>query len=164
MEAPSSEMRSWRACSSTSTSSTAAASSFTWLMGRPLAHGRVEGVWGNREVPPLHQRRGSVGETWFPPRERAEGERRSLLLAFHRVLPAGRGSDPRHVDDLLAPDDERPRFPLRARDLGVHEEVLHLQVAVREPVARAPAADVQATPPRAQRPAAPSHLAVQTLR
>src|SRR6266508_5794296 len=78
MEAPSSEMRSWRACSSTSTSSTAAASSFTWLMGRPLAHERVEGVWGNREVPPLHQRRGPVGETWFPPRERAEGERRSL--------------------------------------------------------------------------------------
>src|SRR5918996_409726 len=47
------------------------------LMGRPLAHVHVEGVWGNREVPPQHRRRGHVGETWFPPRERAEGERRS---------------------------------------------------------------------------------------
>src|SRR5919108_2617920 len=38
---------------------------------------RGERVWGNREVPSLQQRRGSVGETWFPPRERAGGERRS---------------------------------------------------------------------------------------
>src|SRR5438876_222430 len=48
------------------------------LIGQPLAYERVEGVWGNREVPPLIGRRGfDVGETWFPPRERAEGERRS---------------------------------------------------------------------------------------
>jgi Ribosomal protein L11, RNA binding domain len=31
---------------------------------------RVEGVRGNREVSPA-ARRGFVGETWFPPRERA---------------------------------------------------------------------------------------------
>ena len=30
------------------------------------------------EVPPQSRRRGLVGETWFPPRERAEGERRSF--------------------------------------------------------------------------------------
>src|SRR6266545_5664063 len=49
------------------------------LIGRPSAYERVEGVWGNREVPPRKTgRRGfDVGETWFPPRERAEGERRS---------------------------------------------------------------------------------------
>src|SRR6266545_6754020 len=43
------------------------------VMGRPPANGRVEGVWGNREVPP-HEvlRRGLVGETRFPPRERAQ--------------------------------------------------------------------------------------------
>src|SRR5829696_4158375 len=143
MEAPSSEMRSWRACSSTRTSSTAAASSFTWLMGRPLAREPCEGVWRSRKVSPPHQRRGSVGGTWFPPRERAQGERRSLVFAFHRVLPAGRGSDPRHIDDFFAPDDERPGLPLRAGHLGVYEEVLHLQVAVGKPVARAPAAHVQ---------------------
>src|SRR5215210_3809141 len=49
-------------------------------MGRPLAHERGEGVWGNREVPPPSERRGSVGETWFPPRERAGCEGRSFLL------------------------------------------------------------------------------------
>src|SRR5688572_47006 len=47
------------------------------LMGA-RAHERVEGVWGNREVPPSPaRRRGHEGETWFPPRERAGGERRS---------------------------------------------------------------------------------------
>src|SRR6266540_2932127 len=46
------------------------------LIGRPPACERVEGVWGNREVPPPQVlRRGLAGETWFPPRERAEGER-----------------------------------------------------------------------------------------
>ena len=29
------------------------------------------------EVPPQSRRRGLVGETWFPPREQAEGARRS---------------------------------------------------------------------------------------
>ena len=45
----------------------------------PVPFERVEGVWGNREVPPRWTKEGgNVGETWFPPRERAEGERRSL--------------------------------------------------------------------------------------
>src|SRR2546423_15214152 len=48
------------------------------LIGRPLSDGRVEGVWGNRKVPPHEQEEGgNVGGTWFPPRERGEGERRS---------------------------------------------------------------------------------------
>src|SRR5918994_8011948 len=46
------------------------------LMRRPAAH-ELQGVWGNLEVPPQDKRRGLVGETWFPPRERAEGARRS---------------------------------------------------------------------------------------
>src|SRR5206468_12466571 len=47
--------------------------------GRPRSvRERVEGAWGNRKVPPHRQEEGGkVGETWFPPRERAEGERRS---------------------------------------------------------------------------------------
>jgi hypothetical protein len=37
------------------------------LIGQPLAYERVEGVWGNREVPPPGRRRGLAEETWFPP-------------------------------------------------------------------------------------------------
>src|SRR6266571_7854770 len=65
--------------SGSSSGSTAFGSLNLSLMGHPpMTHERVEGVWGNREVPP-HRRQegGNVGETWFPPRERAEGERRS---------------------------------------------------------------------------------------
>ena len=47
-------------------------------MGQPSAYERVEGVRGNREVPPCWTvKRGLAGETWFPPRERAGGEGRS---------------------------------------------------------------------------------------
>jgi hypothetical protein len=51
-------------------------------MGEFLAYEPWKGAWGNREVPAPKTggnrgRRGSVGETWFPPRERAEGEQRS---------------------------------------------------------------------------------------
>ena len=44
-------------------------------------------MWGNLEVPPQSRRRGLVGETWFPPRERAEGERRSFELTEPVVRP-----------------------------------------------------------------------------
>src|SRR5438132_11810154 len=49
------------------------------LIGHPpMDYERVEGAWGNREVAPHREEEGgNVGETWFPPRERAEGERRS---------------------------------------------------------------------------------------
>src|SRR6185312_1943229 len=47
------------------------------LIGQPPDE-HVEGVWGNREVPPNKTKEGgNVGETWFPPREQAAGERRS---------------------------------------------------------------------------------------
>src|SRR6266545_2481643 len=95
------------------------------LIGRPQAYEHVEGVWGNREVPPLQQRRGPEGETWFPPRERAEGERRSCSYlqrgrrkdasrlvaaphrAFHGAGPGGKrcrrfSADPRPEELCLA--------------------------------------------------------------
>src|SRR6266511_3356897 len=100
------------------------------LMGHPVAYERVEGVWGNREVPPRQVlRRGLVGvtlrgfhfrcnpeegvhggtrgspmlETWFPPRERAEGKRRSCRLGEQRLaLP----DVPRRADGTV--ELERP--------------------------------------------------------
>src|SRR6184192_3413355 len=48
------------------------------LMSQPLAHeGRGQPARSEWEVPPHLWRRGLAGETGFPPRERAEGERRS---------------------------------------------------------------------------------------
>src|SRR5207253_1724850 len=46
----------------------------TALIGHPpMADERVEGAWGNREVPPHRQEGGgNVGEPWVPPRERAK--------------------------------------------------------------------------------------------
>src|SRR5919106_1314828 len=69
------------------------------LMGQLLAYERVEGVWGNREVPLQHRRRGHVGETWFSPRERAEGERRSLAL--EAVPDASHRRDPLRVPGVV---------------------------------------------------------------
>src|ERR671914_945127 len=68
------------------------------LIGQSLVDERVEGVWGNREVPPQRRRRGLVGETWFPPRERAEGERRSRRVDRLRGLgrPARLDGPPVH--------------------------------------------------------------------
>src|SRR6266540_6590018 len=57
------------------------------ITGQSLARDRVEGAWRNPEVPPRQVlRRGLVGETWFPPRERAKGERRSRRDGFQRGL------------------------------------------------------------------------------
>src|ERR1043166_1428242 len=77
------------------------------LIGRPFGLGTGGGgLRGNREGPPVLWRRGLVGETWFPPRERAAGERRSpaLLSALavdalrrveHRLEPLAGGGDRR---------------------------------------------------------------------
>src|SRR2546421_9185764 len=65
--------------------STVRVASATVLSGQPLAHEPWRGTRGNREVPPHLWRRGLVGETGFPPRERAEGERRSF--SHHRDEP-----------------------------------------------------------------------------
>src|SRR5437763_7071623 len=59
---------------------------------------------------------GNVGETWFPPRERAEGERRSFLVAEADGLAADR--------IVLA---QRVALPV----LG-HEEPLEVRVAIED--------------------------------
>src|ERR671919_236406 len=124
------------------------------LIGQSLIDERVEGVWGNREVPPQRRRRGPVGETWFPPRERAKGEQRSRLelplAAFHpfpvlvaeQVQEAVHERAPPGVADHLRTDDdvaELARNALRKLlatvdrkgehvRLLVHPEVLALQL------------------------------------
>jgi hypothetical protein len=56
----------------------------------------VEGLWGNREVPPPWTvRRGLAGEIWFPPWERAEGEGPSYSFALERMLKLGERADDR---------------------------------------------------------------------
>src|SRR5919108_4445462 len=70
---------------------------------------RGERVWGNREVPPLGQGRGAVGETWFPPRERAGGERRSRPQLLPVGVEEGSQAHPRLLDAAVHLD----------RDLGV---------------------------------------------
>src|ERR671919_476201 len=92
--------------------STTVRRSVATFMGQLLAYERVEGVRGNREVPPRHQRRGSVGETWFPPRERAEGERPSLVDL--PVLPheADRGDVHHEGDDEQGQPDGEDRLVL----------------------------------------------------
>src|SRR5438477_8707530 len=76
-------------------------------MRRPPPRERGEGLpfRGNREVPPPNlRRRGRVGETWFPSRERAEGERRSRLgsLVELRVEPDVLVVEPERVPELVA--------------------------------------------------------------
>src|SRR5437762_12949093 len=51
--------------------------SWTEISARSIIGSRGGGSRGNREVPPVRWRRGIVGQTGFPPRERAKGERRS---------------------------------------------------------------------------------------
>src|SRR5438094_1808006 len=79
------------------------------LIGRPPPNerGRGRGGRGNREVPPaVHQRRGLVGETWFPPRERAEVERRSFV-------------SPRQDDRVVGLPPDRDLGVLRRKRLGI---------------------------------------------
>src|SRR5437660_11510072 len=57
------------------------------LIGQPLPNERREGACRPGEPggsPDRAARRGFVGETWFPPRERAEGERPSRLDVLDR--------------------------------------------------------------------------------
>src|SRR5439155_15545007 len=84
------------------------------LMGHlPMADERVDGVWGNREVPPHGTNEGcNVAETWFPPRERAEGER-SRLDSERREERVDVGFD---LDDRAAVVDELRRLQPGAGD------------------------------------------------
>src|SRR5688572_11511466 len=76
-------------------------------MGRSPAHERG-GVWGTGRFPTLSGIRGYAGETWFPPRPRAEGERCSwagpledvLLPASHRPAVV-RGEKRPLVEELV---------------------------------------------------------------
>src|SRR5438105_14421649 len=85
-------------CSFTCSRRTTRETGFGVLTGHPpMVCERVEGVWGNREVPPHREEEGgNVGETWFPPRERAEGERRSR----EDLHDAGRAVDTQAVAGL----------------------------------------------------------------
>src|SRR5207253_209674 len=85
----------------------------TALIGHPpMANERVEGVWGNREVPPHREEGGgNVGEPWVPPRERAEGERRSFR-AQEVGEPVGEQREPERGDDDGDAGDRR-ELPVR---------------------------------------------------
>ena len=61
--------------------------------------------------------------------------------AAHDAFPAGRLGDPRHATTSSPRDDERPAVALGSRHLRVHEHILHLLRAAREPVARPAGAD-----------------------
>src|SRR5205085_8854059 len=69
--------------------------------------------------------------------------------------------DPRHGDDLVPAHDERPRFALRAGNLGVDEHVLDLLPPAREPVARPPSAYLKPCRSGLDPPLAPAHRAVE---
>src|SRR5438552_15398443 len=99
-------------------------------MGRPLtAHERVEGVWGNREVPP-HRREGggSVGEPWVPPRERAGGERRSSRVVGERGYGGRRDAAPAAGGAPRVPSLEPP---LRRHEHADDREVVHERGEIR---------------------------------
>src|SRR5438093_11166525 len=97
-----------------STARACSTSSRETLIGRPLPNERVEGAWGNREVPPHKTKEGgNVGETWFPPRERAGGERRSRRKCLAR-------GDLRHAE-AHGEDGERAWAALDV-DLAAHGE------------------------------------------
>src|SRR5207249_10617568 len=93
------------------------------LMGQPLVHELGRGKPGRSEweVPPHLWRRGLVGATGFPPRERAEGERRSFLLNYGRAEEARR-SDEEHADqereDVEVCVDRPARKVARGEGLG----------------------------------------------
>src|SRR4249920_1863905 len=59
--------------------------SYVSLIGQSLLVYECGEVWGTRRFPTFSARRGHVGETWHPPRERAEGQRRSSLPAAQRA-------------------------------------------------------------------------------
>src|SRR5688572_10358698 len=97
-------------------------------MGQDLAHERG-GVWGTGRFPTLSRRRGYVGETWFPPRTRAEGERwsfRALEEMTHELLAERRRGGPvaRHDEDRVVARE-------RACDAGMAGLVDRLGEGVR---------------------------------
>src|SRR5947209_18374590 len=84
---------------------------------------------------------------------------RSSSVAFNfdirMIDDAGNG------DDLVPPHDQRPGLTLGAGNLGVHEYVLNLLAATREPVAGPPPSYLKPFGARADAPTAPADLARQ---
>src|SRR6185312_5429170 len=79
-----------RNCSRTLPVPAAAAAS---LIRHPWSANERGGVWGTGRFPTGSEEGGPVGETWFPPRTRAEGERcscRSGCLGRRQLGPVGR--------------------------------------------------------------------------
>src|SRR5207344_1747578 len=96
-------------------------------------------------------------------RPRTRGRSRSCA-SRSRIPPgpnARRVDDSGHGHDLLAAHDERPRFALGSRDLGVDEHVLDLLAASGEPVAGPPATYLKACELRFNPPPTPADVSVQ---
>src|SRR6266487_4713531 len=89
-------------------SSTVTSSRVTALIGQPwLAYERVEGCGEPGGSPRSREEGGCAGETWFPPRTRAEGER-CVSNAFHLRVPEEPGWLHEEDDE---DDSERERQP-----------------------------------------------------
>ena len=120
------------------------------LIGQPKLAYERGGVWGTGRFPTSSRRRGLVGETWFPPRERAAGERSSRgrggrrRVRRHGVGRRRRGDEPpdhdrdgcaglslRAARGLLGDDD-----PLEGRVVGVLVDDLDLEAGRLERRAR----------------------------
>ena len=76
-------------------------------------------------------------------------------------FPAGRLRNTGHGDDVVSVHDERPGVAFRARHLGVHEQILHFLAPACEPVARPPAAHLEAGPVRLERPRTPAQRSLE---
>src|SRR5687768_5398146 len=117
------------------------------LMSRSPAYERG-GVWGTGRFPTLSGRRGHVGETWFPPRPRAEGERCScgrvpplpdlepgmlfadlLVLRIEHAPGAGHERPPtRGLLRALVEEAERDQHEHRRLSFAALERLLELAV------------------------------------
>src|SRR5512132_3351132 len=103
----------WRSAPAGSSPAGPTACQAATLIGQPWLADERGGVWGTGRFPTFSRRRGLVGETWFPPRTRAEGERWSpirLDAEERRAILDDRSVLGAHLDDL----------PGDARGDGVH--------------------------------------------
>ena len=88
----------------------------------------------------------------------------TLLRARTSTTPSqpGATATPGTEHDLpVRLHNHRPAVALAARDLGVHEEILHFLRAAREPVARAAGANDETFAVRAEPPWPPTHRAFE---
>src|SRR5262245_6024764 len=131
-------------------------------MRRPRSSHERGGVWGTGRFPTLSRRRGQMGETWFPPSTRAEGECCSGFRPPHddRAAQAqAAGLDPSEPGFLPPPELALERVPRPELPDRPAQEVAHLPPAVRQHLAREgeAALDVE-LPERLQRPRGDAEL------